>query len=121
MYPPIVRLREDGFEGKGMVPSDMTSPEAFTTADQTELISTHYESEDGSITTGVWECAPSVEEIDAYPCNEMMTVLAGSVTITDENGNAQTFAKGDTFFIAKGAKCTWTITETMKKFYMIAT
>ena len=58
--------------------------------------------------------------IDAYPCDEMMTVLAGSVTITDAEGEAHVFKAGDTFFIAKGAPCTWTITEHMKKFYMIA-
>ena len=49
----------------------------------------------------------------------MMTVISGSVTITNADGQSDTFTAGDSFFIAKGAKCTWEINETLRKFYMI--
>jgi len=104
----------------GLQPSDMTDPAAFTTADQTELNDTFFATADESILTGVWECAPSREEIDSYPVHEMMTVISGSVTLTDPDGNSETFTAGDTFFIAKGTPCVWEITETLRKFYMIA-
>ena len=45
----------------GMVPSHMTPPEAFTTADKTELIHSAFETDDESILVGVWEAAPSRE------------------------------------------------------------
>ena len=115
-----VRLDRDGHSAEGMVPSDLVSQEAFTTGDRTELISHAWTSDDSSILTGVWVCAPCKEEIPAYPVNEMMTVLEGSVTVTDDSGNAETYTPGDTFFIPKGAPCTWQITETLRKFYMIA-
>ncbi len=120
MSPRPVRLDREGHPPQGMVPSHLASAEAFTTADTTELISHAYASDDSGILVGVWQCAPCREEIDAYPVNEMMTVLEGSVTVTDESGKAQTYTAGDTFFIPKGAPCVWEITRTLRKFYMIA-
>ncbi len=98
----------------------MTPAEAFTTADHSEINLTSYATEDESILAGVWECAPCREEIDAYPVHEMMTVISGSVTLTHPDGRSETFRAGDTFFIAKGSPCVWEITETLRKFYMIA-
>lgn len=100
--------------------SDLCPKEAFTTDDHTELNCEFYATEDESILAGVWTCAPSREVIDAYPVNEMMTVLSGSVSITNADGEAETFTKGDSFFIPKGAKVIWEITETLTKHYMIA-
>ena len=118
MKKTFYRLHAD--PAGGMDPSHLVAPECFTTDDHTETIKTHYETDDESITVGVWVCAPCREEIESYPVHEMMTVLAGSVTLTDPDGHAETYTTGDTFFVAKGTKCVWEITETMKKFYMIA-
>lgn len=116
----FVRLLPGGDPSSGMQPSDMTPQQAFTTEDHSELNHTFFATSDESILTGVWECAPCREEIDSYPVHEMMTVISGSVTLSDENGNSETFTSGDVFFIAKGTRCTWHITETLRKFYMIA-
>ena len=115
-----VRLNAGGDPATGMVPSNMVDPDDFTTDDRTELISHHYTTDDQSIMTGVWECAPCKEVIEAYPVHEMMTVLDGSVTVTGADGQADTYEAGDTFFIPKGTPCTWEITKRMRKFYMIA-
>lgn len=103
-----------------MQPSDICPKDAFTTGDQTELNHSFYETSDESILAGVWTCAPSREVIAAYPVNEMMTVLSGAVSITNAAGEVETFTKGDSFFIPKGAKLIWEITETLTKHYMIA-
>ncbi len=116
----VHRLLQDGDPANGMQPSHMTEPGAFTGDDQSELNHTFFQTADESILSGVWECAPCKEEIESYPVHEMMTVLSGSVTLTDADGKAETFTAGDTFFVAKGTKCTWQITETLRKFYMIA-
>ena len=115
-----VRLNAGGNPATGMALSDMVDPGDFTTDDRTELISHHYTSDDQSILTGVWECAPCREVIEAYTVHEMMTVLEGSVTVTDADGHAETYEAGDTFFIPKGTPCTWEITKKLRKFYMIA-
>lgn len=119
MTRKAIRLLPGGHPETGMEPSHMTAPENFTTEDRTELIHNFFASDDESLLCGVWICAPSKEEIEAYPVNEMMTVIEGSVTITNADGTADTFTPGDSFFIAKGTPCTWEITETLRKYYMI--
>jgi len=116
----VIRLLAEGEPGVEMQPSDLTAPDAFTGSDHTELNHTFFATADESILSGVWECAPCREEIESYPVHEMMTVISGSVTLTNADGQSDTFTAGDVFFIPKGTKCTWHITETLRKFYMIA-
>ncbi len=120
MTDNAIRLLAEGDPETGMKPSDFTAPDAFVGADRTELNHSFFITPDESILSGVWLCAPCREEIDSYPVHEMMTVISGSVTVTGADGKAETFTAGDSFFIAKGTKCVWEITETLKKFYMIA-
>jgi len=120
MSDTFVRLLPGGDPVSGMQPFDETPAEAFTSEDQTELNHLFFATGDESILTGVWQCAPCKIEIDSYPVHEMMTVISGSLTLTNENGDSETFTAGDTFFIPKGTQCTWHITEKLHKFYMIA-
>lgn len=119
MASKVIRLLSDGDPKKGMQPSNLMGPETFTSTDHTERNHTFFATTDESVLSGVWECAPCKEEIASYPVHEMMTVISGSVTLTNADGRAETFTAGDTFFVAKGTKCTWHITETLRKFYMI--
>jgi uncharacterized cupin superfamily protein len=121
MTSTFIRLLRDGDPKTGMGPSDMTAPDSFTSADKTELIHEFHTNKDESILSGVWECAPCREDIDAYPVDEMMSVISGSLTLTGADGKSETFTAGDVFFIPKGTKVVWEITETLRKFYMIAT
>ena len=114
-------IRFDPNPGAGMEPSNDTPLEAFTTDDQTEKDHSYFATADESILIGVWECAPSKLVFESYPVHEMMTILSGSVTVTNhEDGNSETFSAGDTFFVAKGSSFTWEITETLRKYYFIA-
>lgn len=120
MINGFCRLLPGGDPTSGMQPSSIVPPEAFNTEDKTEIGHTFFESNDKKTSVGVWECAPTIEEFDEYPDNEMMTVISGSVTLTNESGDSETFTSGDTFFIAKGAKIRWEITEKLLKFYMVS-
>lgn len=113
-------FRLEPVAGEAMAPSHLTAPAAFTTPDRTERNLTRFATADSSVASGFWECAPSREEIESYPVHEMMTVVAGAVTVTHADGRAERFGPGDTLFIAKGTRCTWEITETLRKFYMVA-
>ena len=116
----VYRLLPNGDPEAGMQPSNFTPPETFTGGDKSEVNHTFYSTEDSSILSGVWESAPCKEEIESYPAHEMMTVISGSVTLTNADGQSETFTSGDTFFVPKGTKLTWHITETLRKFYLIA-
>lgn len=119
MSTGVFRLLRDGDPEHGMEASINTSADSLTDGDVKELNHVFHTSPDGKTYSGVWECTPCREEFDAYPVDEMMTVLSGSVTLTDSNGKAETFTSGDTFYIAKGTKCIWQIDETLRKYYMI--
>ena len=114
------RFLPDGHPETGLEPSSNVPKGAFTTDDHRESSHVFFETADGSVTSGVWECAPMVVEIGAYSVNELMTVLSGSLSLTDAQGKKETFTAGDTFLVPKGAKVTLEITETLRKFYMIA-
>lgn len=107
-----------------LTPSSFTSRDAFTSDDKTEINHFYHnytgQSDSQNRLAGVWECAPCREEIKSYPVDEMMTVVAGSVTVTEAGKPSATFVAGDSFFIAKGTECVWHITETLRKFYFIA-
>ena len=113
------RLLSDGDPETGMQPSSFTPLETFTSDDHREVNHFFYAAPDESILSGVWESAPCKEEIDSYPVHEMMTVISGSVTLTNADGQSETFSSGDTLFVPKGTKITWHITETLRKFYLI--
>lgn len=101
-----------------MLPSNLISAGAFTTDDRAESVFLMYQNADGTVASGIWSCAPCLQEIPAYPVNEMMTIIAGSVTLTDGDGNSCTYGPGDSLFVAKGAGFTWHITEKLKKYFM---
>jgi len=119
MSSKAIRLLPGGDPVTGMQPSDMTADGDFTSDDHSELNHTFFSTHDDSILVGVWECAPCKEEIESYPVHEMMTVISGAVTVTNDDGHAETFTAGDVFYIPKGTKCTWHIEEKLRKFYMI--
>ena len=102
-----------------MKPASMVEVEAFTTDDHTELNRTHYINEAETTYSGVWECAPTHEVIDAYPVHELMTIVSGKITVTHADGTAEHLVAGDSFFIPTGKKMVWEITETLRKIYMI--
>ncbi len=114
----IIRFEAD--PASGWLPSSDVPLETFTTKDQTERDHSYFATEDENVTTGVWECAPSTTSFESCPVHELMTILAGSVTVTNhETETSDTFVAGDTFFVEKGSNFTFEITETLRKYYFI--
>lgn len=119
MQDTVHRFLPDGHPKTGLEPASGVPASAFTTDDHTELRHKVFETADGSITAGVWECAPIRVNIEAYSSNELMTVLSGRLTLTYADGKKETFTTGDTFLVSKGTKMTLEITEKLRKYYMI--
>ena len=86
----------------------------------TGLIDKLFAIEDEMLLCGVRKCAPCRPQIDAYPVHETMSVISGSVSVTDPGGNSGTITAGDVFFIPKGTPVGWEITERPRMFDMIA-
>ena len=99
-------------------PSKLIPKACFTTEATDETTQSFYEAEDGSVSTGVWECPPCKMDIDSYPVNEMMTIICGALTMTNAEGVQETFGPGEVVFVSKGSTLTWHITERLRKYYM---
>jgi len=70
-------------------------------------------------TTGFWESTPRTTRFYDHPVDEYCFIISGSVVITDENSNAETFKPGEGFVIPRGFKGTWNMPETVRKYYVI--
>ena len=99
-------------------PSRLIPKACFTTEENDETTQSFYEAEDGSVSTGIWECPPCKVDIDNYPVNEMMTIICGALIMTNAEGVQETFGPGEVVFVSKGSKLTWHITERLRKYYM---
>lgn len=99
-------------------PSRLIPKACFTTEENDETTQSFYEAEDGSVSTGIWECPPCKVDIDNYPVDEMMTIICGALIMTSAEGVQETFGPGEVVFVSKGSNLTWHITERLRKYYM---
>lgn len=67
---------------------------------------------------GVWEAQAYSERLQNYPYDEIVFVVEGSISITDESGQDQLFKAGDCFFLQKGFNGYWNQHERLKIFHM---
>ena len=102
-------------------PSNLIPKDCFTTEATDETTTRFYDSENGEVASGVWECPPCKVEIPSYPVNEMMSIISGALTITNADGKTESFGPGEVVFAAKGSTMTWEITERLRKYYMTST
>lgn len=74
-------------------------------------------SADGCFASGVWRGEAGLIPIESYPVDEFCTLVKGEVTLTDEQGTAQTFTAGMTFVVPVGFRGTWSMPmDTIKLF-----
>lgn len=65
---------------------------------------------------GIWECEPS-EFPWEYDDTETCYILEGRARVKTPEGEAVEFGAGDLVRFPKGLKCTWTVTERIRKHY----
>lgn len=66
---------------------------------------------------GLWDSTPYERKSIAFPRHELMHILKGAVTLTEEEGATHHFRAGDTFFVEMGTRCNWKSTEYVRKIY----
>jgi uncharacterized cupin superfamily protein len=73
----------------------------------------------GQWTVGVWDSTPYHRKTIPFPRHELMHILEGEVTITEDGQPPQTFKAGDTFVVPMGTPCDWKTTGYIRKIYCI--
>jgi uncharacterized cupin superfamily protein len=69
-------------------------------------------------TGGIWGSDATDTTFDAYPFDEVVVILTGSIEITAD-GQTEVFGPGDSFGIAKGTPCRWIVAEGTRKVFAI--
>ncbi len=70
------------------------------------------------VQVGLWEITPgTVTDTEA---DEVFVVLAGRGTVTFEDGSRLDLGPGTAARLRAGQRTTWTITETLRKVYVLA-
>ncbi|WP_298400832.1 cupin domain-containing protein [Sphingobium sp.] len=121
--------RMGGPAGDGaIIPVDANAPLSPSGAPLAELLvgptpacrnNTDWKSDDGEFMAGTWDSTPYYRRAMRYGHFELMYLLDGSVTFTDEIGAEATFSKGDIFLVEQGASCSWDSRVHVKKIYCI--
>lgn len=74
---------------------------------------------DGDTEVGVWECTPGRFPGAKEGISEMMHLLSGRATITDEDGTRYELSTGTMFILLDGWRGQWEVHETVRKVYAI--
>ena len=74
---------------------------------------------DGQTEVGVWECTPGAFPGTKEGISEMMHLLSGRATITDEDGTVHELSAGSLFIVMDGWRGEWQVHETVRKVYSI--
>lgn len=68
---------------------------------------------------GIWDSTPYRRVLRPQPVNELMHILAGSVTLTAADGRPVRIAAGESVFVAQGTPCAWDSDEHIAKVYVV--
>lgn len=113
--PAVQRVPSGAAARDAMSPCAYVTPESLRTGEPNEHDLVHLSSTDARFTVGSWRAEPYSEYIDAYPGDEYAHVLEGSVTLTGEDGVAQTFSAGESYTMRRGWRGEFRVVETLTK------
>jgi uncharacterized cupin superfamily protein len=117
--PTVTRLEADGPADSGLQPCQFVDPSTVIEGTAIETAHNYFTDVTGKITAGVWECSAYTERMEGYAVDEYCYVLKGSLVITVDGEEPQTFTEGDAFMIQRGTKGIWHQPETFRKYYVI--
>ncbi len=114
-----VHFEGHGPKAKGMETWEPFDPKNLTAGTPIQRGHLYLDDKARGVMAGVWDCTPFTGKMGAYPVNEFMHVLEGSVTIVEPDGKETTVRAGESFILPKGLVCQWKQTEYVRKFFVI--
>ncbi|RUW52472.1 cupin domain-containing protein [Mesorhizobium sp. M1A.F.Ca.ET.072.01.1.1] len=89
--------------------------------DQVEAVRSFFQSPDGTVDIGIWECTPGRFTADRSGSSEICHIISGRVEVSRADGEMRELGPGDLLVLPKGWKGEWLIHETTRKLYIIQT
>ncbi|MER8984471.1 MULTISPECIES: cupin domain-containing protein [unclassified Mesorhizobium] len=87
--------------------------------DQVEAVRSFFQSPDGTVDVGIWECTPGRFTADRSDSSEICHIISGRVELSRIDGKVRELGPGDLLVLPQGWKGEWLIRETTRKLYMI--
>ena len=115
----VIVFNRDGDPQTGLQPWEPVAAEMLVSGSGLQNGHTFFSTSADRLTAGVWDAPAHVEQRAAYPVDEFMLLLEGSLDIQNEAGTTQTFHAGEGCFIPKGAVLQWQQSEYLRKFWVI--
>lgn len=102
-----------------LAPSSPPSSEVLLSAPPQCRSFNAYVDEGGKTRAGVWDSTPYTRKRVPHRVNELMYLLEGEVTLTDERDRALVLTQGDIAFIPRGTPCAWHSAKIVQKIYLV--
>ena len=103
----------------GLAKVEITDPSDYIGQLPEQHEHVYYRDPSGQMEIGLWQGTPFETKMSPYSCNELMHILEGSATLTDDSGTQHHVKAGETVYVPKGTTCSWRNTQTVRKFYAI--
>jgi len=100
---------------------DFANKPTALVAGQQEASRPIWQSPDGTLEIGLWECTPGRFAADRSKSSEFCFFLSGRIVMTEQDGTRRTLSAGDSLMLPQGWKGQWDIAEHTRKIYVIQT
>jgi len=114
-----IRLEPKGPEGVGLTKIDLQGSPNFEGDAPTQHDHTYFEDDKDGLCAGTWTCSPMRRKEQRFGRFEIMCLLEGGMTLTDDAGVEHKFQAPDVLLELPDAVNSWTSTEDVRKYYFI--
>jgi hypothetical protein len=104
---------------EGLEKLDLPNPEIFEGGTPTQEDCSAFEDETGRFFAGTWTCSPMRRRAQRFGRTELMCLLEGGMTLTDDAGSEHAFAAPEVLLELPDTVSAWASTETVRKYYCI--
>ena len=115
VYQRAIRLHPS----EGLEPLELANPENFEGGTPTQHDCSAYEDPTDRFFAGTWTCSPMRRKAQRFGRFELMCLLEGGMTLTEDAGAEHHFAAPDVLFEQPDTVNAWTSTKDMRKYYCI--
>lgn len=89
------------------------------TENQVEASRQLWQSEDGLVQVGIWECTPGRFTADRRSNSEICHIISGRVEMHHTDGTVRHLGAGDCLILPQGWTGEWNILEQTRKLYIV--
>jgi uncharacterized cupin superfamily protein len=104
---------------EGLAELALPHPENFEGGTPTQEDCTAFEDTTGHFFAGTWTCTPMRRKAQRFGRIELMCLLEGGMTLTDDTGAEHSFTAPDVLLELPDTVSAWTSTKSVRKFYCI--